>query len=293
MDELLRISGVKYTVNTAYSKEENGIVERSNKEVLRHMRAICHDRGLISSWSLIVPLIQRIMNTFEHSSTGYTPAELVFGPANNLLQQFLESDNYADADMEPLEYVGYQHKLHVKAMEVARSRLQQELETRQLTAGLPMEYPDESHVLVDYSAPVIPVGSPVKLRTFKQGPFKVISHEGHIYRVRNLRTLVETDVHISRLAPFIFDPDKVDPNAIAYRDGDAFKVEKVVDFKNRGPKKEWMAKIHWAGYPESEDSWISWKEAQKLIEMHRYLRDHQLENLIPTKYRVAISNISA
>jgi transposase InsO family protein len=35
MDELLKLSGVKYTVNTAYSKEENGIVERANKEVLR------------------------------------------------------------------------------------------------------------------------------------------------------------------------------------------------------------------------------------------------------------------
>jgi hypothetical protein len=105
--------------------------------------------------------------------------------------------------------------------------------------------------------------------------------------------LVETDVHISRLAPFIFDPDKVDPNAIAYRDGVAFKVEKVVDFRHRGPKKDWTAKIHWAGYPESEDSWISWKDAQKLMEMHRYLRDHQLENLIPSKYRTATSNISA
>ena len=294
LNELLTLSKVKHIINTAYSKEENGIVERVNKEVLRHVRAICHDRGVITAWSRIVPMVKRILNTSEHAATGYTPAELVFGPTNNLVQHFIEPEHVnADPEMPPLEYLSFQHSLHAKAVEIARSLLQRELEERQLAAGLPVEYLDDSHVLVDYPSPIIPVGAPIKLRTHKQGPFQIIGHEGHIYRVRNLRTLIETDVHVSRLTPFIYDPERIDPASIAYRDGDAFKVEKVIDFSNEGSRKDWKAKIHWAGYPDSEDSWISWKEAQPLAQMHKYLRDHKLESLIPKKYRNTISSISA
>ena len=53
---------------TAYSSEENGIVERANQEVLRHWRALLFEQ---------LPLVPRIMNTVEKTSTGVTPAELI------------------------------------------------------------------------------------------------------------------------------------------------------------------------------------------------------------------------
>ena len=53
--ELSRLSQVEHSFATAYSKEENGLVERANQEVMRHL----------------------IMNTVEKTSTGVTPAELI------------------------------------------------------------------------------------------------------------------------------------------------------------------------------------------------------------------------
>ena len=41
--ELARLSAVDHSFATAYSKEENGIVERANQEVMRHLRAILFD----------------------------------------------------------------------------------------------------------------------------------------------------------------------------------------------------------------------------------------------------------
>ena len=41
--ELLRMSDTEQSLTTAYSSEENGIVERANQEVLRHLNAILFD----------------------------------------------------------------------------------------------------------------------------------------------------------------------------------------------------------------------------------------------------------
>jgi transposase InsO family protein len=47
---------------TPHSKEENSIVERANKEVMRHLRNILFDRNIeIEDWGMYVPLVQRIL----------------------------------------------------------------------------------------------------------------------------------------------------------------------------------------------------------------------------------------
>ena len=75
--ELLRFGGIEQSFATAYSSEENGIVERANQEVLRHLRALLFDsRVHVKSFEQL-PLVQRIMNTVEKTSTGVTSAELI------------------------------------------------------------------------------------------------------------------------------------------------------------------------------------------------------------------------
>ena len=43
VSELLRMTGTEQSLSTAYSSEENGIVERANQEVLRHLNVILFD----------------------------------------------------------------------------------------------------------------------------------------------------------------------------------------------------------------------------------------------------------
>ena len=58
-----------------YSKEENGIIERANQVVMRHRRAMFFDSRVHDKWSYEqFPMVQRIMNTVEKTST---PAELI------------------------------------------------------------------------------------------------------------------------------------------------------------------------------------------------------------------------
>ncbi len=77
-EELLRMTGVEQSLTTAYSSEENGIAERANQEVLRHLNAILFDSRVHDKWSFEqLPIVQRIMNTVEKTSTGVTPAQLI------------------------------------------------------------------------------------------------------------------------------------------------------------------------------------------------------------------------
>jgi hypothetical protein len=82
--DLLKVLHTKNVKIHAYSKEENGIVERANKEVNRHLRAIVFDKKIKSNWSRYLPLVQRIMNASVHNTLGVTPAQIVFGNAVNL-----------------------------------------------------------------------------------------------------------------------------------------------------------------------------------------------------------------
>jgi transposase InsO family protein len=84
INELCIMLGVVHERTMAYSKEENAIVERANKEILRHLKNIIFDKNVLKKWSEYLPLVQRIMNSCEHRVTGVSPAEIVFGNAINL-----------------------------------------------------------------------------------------------------------------------------------------------------------------------------------------------------------------
>ena len=62
-DQLSILMGTEKLESFPYSHEENGLVERANKEVMRHLRNFLFDAKLqYSDWSTFIPMVQRIMN---------------------------------------------------------------------------------------------------------------------------------------------------------------------------------------------------------------------------------------
>ncbi len=49
--ELLCLLQVEHELSLAYSKEHNAIVERANREVMRHLTAIIFDKRVSEAWS--------------------------------------------------------------------------------------------------------------------------------------------------------------------------------------------------------------------------------------------------
>ena len=90
VSELVRLCSIEQSFATAYSSEGKVIVENANQEALRHLRALLFDSRVHDKWSFEqLPLVQRIMNTVEKTSTGVTPAELILSHSIRLSSHIL------------------------------------------------------------------------------------------------------------------------------------------------------------------------------------------------------------
>ena len=56
-------------------------MERCNREVMRHIRALIYDICDKSEWEDLVAIAQRIMNGIRNDSNQTSPSEIVFGNA--------------------------------------------------------------------------------------------------------------------------------------------------------------------------------------------------------------------
>ena len=90
-------------VHVAHSKEENGMVERANKEVMRHLRAFVFDQRNHNAWDRYLPFVMRITNTKRHESTGLSPVSLTYVDGT-AMQGNLFGD-WSQAEMEVLDYL--------------------------------------------------------------------------------------------------------------------------------------------------------------------------------------------
>jgi hypothetical protein len=86
---LLDAVGTEHSITLAYSHEENSIVERANKEVLRRLKDLIFESRLVTIWSDMLTMVQRIMNTQVVQSIGVSPAQLLFGNAIDLDRNFV------------------------------------------------------------------------------------------------------------------------------------------------------------------------------------------------------------
>ena len=93
LQQLLSVFDVEHITTTPYSHEENGIVERVNKEIGRHLRNIIFNVKVITEWSTYLPLAERIINSTIHSELGYSPAMLLYGNSIDLNKHFLYPDD--------------------------------------------------------------------------------------------------------------------------------------------------------------------------------------------------------
>ena len=82
--EVLVLTGTPHNLTLSYSKQENGVVERANREVNRHLRALTFETNDVGNYRLSLPFVQRIINSSIHETTGVAPASMLLGNQVNL-----------------------------------------------------------------------------------------------------------------------------------------------------------------------------------------------------------------
>lgn len=284
IDQLIKLLDTVHEVTTAYSKEENAIVERANKEVMRHLRAIVFEDRVYNDWSSDqLPLVMRILNSEQKTATGVSPAEILFGNAVDLGRYMLyRPSEPPNPKVDLHEYMEHMLERQRVLIEVAQ-KSQYEFDSHHISEFDPdfTDYPVQSYVLWDH-----PEGRKSKIQSKYRGPYQVVKKEDATYTIQDLLTGKTFDTHISNLRPFNYDPDQIDPVAVANHNSHEFVIERILEHHgNRERKSSLSFKVRWLGYGPDSDTWEPYANLRDTEQLHEYLRAHRMVSLIPKKFR--------
>ena len=306
---ILEVGGTNHNITLAYSHEENAIVERANKEVLRRLKELIFETRLISIWADMLPLVQRLINTHKISSIGVSPSQIVFGNAIDLDRHFFppnltklptKEGQMNSNEVAFREYMdsllANQAMIIAKAQEHLFDNDQKALSKRQQKGEL-TEFPIDSIVLAQYHDTGLGAKPPSKLHPKWEGPFRVvnITNSGNTYVLQNFVDGSLTNRHITDLKIFHYDETyeehvKLTLSEVALRDRiHEFPVEAVLAhrFKRRadgnlGNKSSDLEfHIHWKGFSSRWDSWEPYSNVRLNTIVLDYLRDNKLKRFIP------------
>jgi transposase InsO family protein len=288
---MVKRMGIEWIANVAYSKQENGIVERANKEVLRHLKTFIYDINILKKWIQCLPLVQRILNATVHDTTGLAPAQILFGNAVDLDRGIFLDYHGKDlpdkpttdkANIQLRQYVDELWSKQQELMELARSHQKQHDEEHKIAnapKGPITEYPPQTLILLSY-----PDRPPSKLHMPWKGPRRVLKQEGPHVTVQNILNGNTETVHINTTKPFYHDPLRIDPKVVASKDDQERFVETVLwhvgDFTR---KRELKFKVKFLGEEVANDDegYLYWRELRNVTALHEYLQRHNLHKHIP------------
>ena len=77
---LIRFFGMDHRISLVDRHESNG-VEGTNKQTMRHVRVLTQEENIKDQWSApsVLPIIENLLNSWEHSETGFSPFQATFG----------------------------------------------------------------------------------------------------------------------------------------------------------------------------------------------------------------------
>jgi transposase InsO family protein len=282
--EFLQLIGTEHCLTLAYSKEENALVERMNKEINRHLRALTFENSSLDNYAESLPFVQRILNSNYSDRLKISAAQLLFGNVINLdrgiflpIQERQESSKPLSKHMSKMLAI-QNSLLKAAAKELLRTDL---LHMTKQTFPY-TEFEPNSYVLVHYRSGA----PPSRLHTFWRGPMKVISGSNSRYLLQDLVTNKEKEYHISDIKPFKFDPLKTNPLDVARRDHMEFFVETIIEHKGDVKnKKDLFFLVKWLTFDDSHNSWEPYSLLRDTAKLHEYLKNQNLKRLIPQKFK--------
>lgn len=270
--------------------QENAIVERANKEIVRWLRNFLYDNKLqTKQWANALPYAVRIHNNTVIESITCAPAEIIFGRRINQSPHILIPPEEREEHEEPLEeWNARQQTLQDTASEYARQRLRHHREEQEARNVEPITtFPIHSYVLVANDPSSMSGKRKHKLLPTFTGPFQVLEVEDSAYKLLNLvnkKTLVRP-MHL--LKKFEYDSTRTNPFAVALKDyADDYEVDHIVTHRGqwkRHCRMEFL--VRWKNYPPEQDTYVPWRNLIHNEFLHDYLRQQGKASLIPRQHQ--------
>jgi hypothetical protein len=281
IEEFLRLFEIQSVLTLAQRPQANALAERNGGEVMRHLRALVMDKVLRALWSVLLPLMMRVINRSFKPSVGCTPHRLIHWAPTDLdrgiFAPFRESTEIPPLNSEYVRALEshYEHLLDATSAHI----LQEQERVLGRSAGIvPTEFEVGSYVLISYL-----VRPPSKLHCRWDGPYEVMSRHNNTVIVRDLTNDARHEYDVSRLRHFVVSPG-LDVEALAAADMGEVSVAGVLEHRGNVRKRaELEFLVQWS---DGEETWEPWENVKKLAEVDEYIRAHpaaKLNSLLPRK----------
>jgi hypothetical protein len=218
---------------------------------------------MTDQWYKYLPFVMRVINTKRHLVTGVSPVDLMYGSTAPFIEKGI-FDNWSEEQITRLKLSEWTDKMlraQQVLLEIAEGNQRRHDDQHMATAkaGEEMtEYPVNSFVLVAYPEEGWHKGPPEKTMTNLRGPLRVVSHIGPVYTLLDLTTNRQEEVHIKRLRPFNYNPEKVNPIEVANAEKQLWTVEKIVQHQGSTKCRTTMSfLVKWRDVPDKL-TWEPW-----------------------------------
>ena len=274
--EFVKMIGTRTTFSISHKHESNAIIERGNREVVRHIRCFTSELKKNNEWSRFVPMMCRIVNSTINKITGFRPSQIIYGNFITLDRGLFKEqskprlstiNNYVqDLMNNQSKFIKISQIFIAKDADKKANKIMKPSTKFNIGDYVLIRYPDNK--------------PPLKLNSKWKGPLQVVDCDRSKYYLKDLITGTIIDRHQSFLKHYINDKDST-PFEVAMRDSQEFIIESITshrliqDYVSATHKKSYEFKVHWLGYEESKDTWLPWSELNKTEAMDIYLLTNQ------------------
>ena len=293
--EMLDRIGTRQFTTLAHSKEENSIVERSNKETWRWLRALLYDKRIgRNQVTKALPFVARIHNaTKKRQNGGFSPAQILFGTRVELDRNILLTETERNNPQATItEWMADREKLQNSIIAMAKEQQEKtDKKNKVLRANTDKEngnteFPINSYVLVSYPKTEFGNRRPNKITTMHHGPYQVTERDGINYTLQNLVSKKNITKAVFLLRPFHFDATRTDPHTIALKDyDDEFYVDQIIGHTGRFSRLTGKDKItftvRWEGYDTTYDTEGTFGDLKWNTVFREYVTAQGFERILP------------
>ncbi|GAU30089.1 hypothetical protein TSUD_392450 [Trifolium subterraneum] len=270
--ELFHLSGTKLRMSTAYHPQSDGQTEVVNKTLQQYLRCFVHDQP--KRWGKYIHWAEWHYNTAIHTSTGYSPFQVVYGKPPPSLPQYLAGTS----QLEALDSELSNREIILQNLKKKLLKAQQNMKIYADQHRSPHTFKTGDLVYVKlrpYRQTSLPAQRTHKLSKRFYGPFKLLRQIGDVAFELELppESKIHPVFHVSKLKPchdpaskpLVLPPDAVDNSPMV-------QPLAVLDWKEEPGQTSPQVLIQWAGlYPE-DATWESFEEIKKAYP-HLHLED--------------------
>ena len=260
ISKLCNEHGIEHRVTANYNPRCNGQVERLNQTLINIIRKLCENHT--SEWDLWLEYVVFCYNTRVHSSTKYSPYELVFGFKANVFESNQEEEPTNTENMELEQRTKEINKLVETDRVKAKTNILKNQESQKRNQDKNQNV-KTNRIPIGTTVFILNEGIKPKLSSRYKGPFTIHSTDQNNNYILKDGTgeLVIDKYPLSKLK--VVEP-QINENPIC-------EIEKILDHKVINNERHFL--IKWKEFDPSENSWEREVDIQSKKLINKYLKN--------------------